>query len=387
MADITTRTFGQIVTSQAAAIQARAAGLVDVTIGSICRSIIEAVATVALWLQSNIMALLATTRLSTSAGADVDTWIADWGAAPMPGDPTLFARLPAVAATGTVTFSRFTSSGTATIPVGSTVSSADGSVTFAVTLDTSNPAYDAISDGYVMANAVTSLNLPVACTTASSAGNAAIGAINTITTAIPGVDTVTNAAAFTNGADAETDDQVKTRFQAYIQALRRGTPEALKTVVENLQRGVTAVVVENEQQNGTQELGFVYLVVDDGTGTPPQSILDAASAAVQEAHAAGIRFAVYAPVVVSCNVVMAVTKASGADATLVQTAVSTAIKNYLNGLAGGTAVFLTRIYQVAYDASPDISEVTSLTLNGGTSDVAVTINQVAKAGTVTVTVT
>lgn len=387
MADITTRTFGQLVQGQAAAIQARAAGLVDVTIGSICRSIIEATATVALWMQSNIIALLATTRLSTSAGADVDSWVADWGAAPLPGDPTLFARLPAVAATGTVTFSRFSSTGTATIPVGAQVSTSDGSISYTVTLDTTNPAYDATQDGYVMANLVASIDLKVQCTTTGSAGNAIIGGINTITDAITGVDTVTNAAAFTNGADAETDDQIKTRFRAYIQALRRGTPEALKTVVENLQRGVTAIVVENEQQNGTQELGFVYLVVDDGTGAPPQTLLDAASAAVEEAHAAGVRYAVYAPVVVSCNVVMSVTKASGADATMVQTAVSTAIKNYLNGLAGGTAVFLTRIYQVAYDASPDVSEVTGLTLNGGTSDVAVTINQVAKAGTVTVTVT
>lgn len=387
MADITTRTFGQLVQGMAVAIQARAAGLVDVTIGSICRAIIEAVATVALWLQSNIIALLATTRLSTSAGADVDTWIADWGAAPLPGDPTLFARLPAVAATGTVTFSRFSSTGTATVPVGATVSSADGAISYTVTLDTTNPAYDPIQDGYVMASLVTSLNLPVQCTTAGSAGNAAIGGINTITDAITGVDTVTNAAAFTNGADAETDDQVKTRFRAYIQALRRGTPEALQTVVENLQRGVSAIVVENEQQNGTQELGFVYLVVDDGTGTPPQSLIDAASAAVQAAHAAGVRFAIYAPAVVSCNVVMSVAKAAGADASLVQSAVQTAVKNYLNSLAGGTAVFLTRLYQVAYDASPDVAEVTGLTLNGGTSDVAVTINQVAKAGTVTVTVT
>lgn len=383
MADITTRTFGQLVQGQAAAIQARASGLVDVTIGSICRAIIESTASVALWLQSNIMALLATTRLSTSSGVDVDSWIADWGAAPQPGDPTLFARLAAVAASGNVTFSRFSATGTALVPFGSTVSSSDGSQSYTVQTDSSVAGYNLALGGYQLIANQSTITVPVLAETAGAAGNAVIGGIDTITAAIPGIDTVTNAAAFTNGADAETDEQVRVRFRQYIQALRRGTVAAVKFVVENLQHGVTAVVVENQEQSGAAHVGFFYVIVDDGTGSPPASLLTSASQALQDVHAAGIEYAVYAPVVVTCNVAMTCTFAAGADTTLAATAVQDAVKNYLNGLAGGTSVFLTRLYQVAYDATPDVTEITGLTINGSASDVAITINQVAKAGTVT----
>lgn len=384
MADITTRTFGQLVQGQAAAIQARAAGLVDVTIGSICRAVIEATASVALWLQANIMALLATTRLSTSTGDDVDTWIADWGAAPQPGDPTLFARLPAQAATGQVTFSRFASTGSALVPVGATVSSADGTRVYTVTLDPTVPGFAVSLSGYLMNPNQNAITVPVACTTAGAGGNAAIGGINTITTAIPGVDLVTNAAAFINGADAETDDAVKLRFRNYVQALRRGTPEALAFAVTQLRRGVTAIVVENQEQSGAVRKGFVYLVVDDGTGRPSVDLLASARAAVMDAHAAGVEFAVYPPQVIPCDVRLTVTAAAGADRALVQATVKDAVTNYLNGLAGGSPVLFSRLYQVAYDCSPDVQEVTALSLNNLTIDIPITINQVAKAGSITV---
>lgn len=384
MADITTRTFGQLVQGQAAAIQARAAGLVDVTIGSICRAVIEAVATVALWLQSNIMALLATTRLTTSTGNDVDTFIADWGAAPQPGDPTLFEREAAQFASGKVTFARFSGNGTALVGIGDTVSSADGAQSYTVTADPTVAGYNAALDGYQMIDGQTTITVPAIANVAGAAGNATVGGINTITSAIPGVDTVTNLAAFTSGADAETDDEVKTRFRLFIQALRKGTPEALQFAVTQLQRGVTALLVENKHQDGTTDNGFVYLVVDDGSGSPPTSLITAASSAVMDSHAAGIRYAVYAPQVVTCNVQCTISFATGAVQSLVQAAVQAAIQSYLNTLPGGQNALWSRLYQIAYDASPDVLEVTGLTLNGTTTDQIITVNQVAKAGTVTV---
>ena len=100
---ITTQDFSTIVRNTVTAVQGAARGLVDLTVGSILRSVIEANATVILWLQGLILQLLATTRAATSVSADLDTWVLDYG----------LTRLGAVPASGQVTFSR----ATATAPV------------------------------------------------------------------------------------------------------------------------------------------------------------------------------------------------------------------------------------------------------------------------------
>ncbi|MFX8028091.1 baseplate J/gp47 family protein, partial [Acinetobacter baumannii] len=106
--------------------------LVDLTVGSVLRAIVEANAAVVVWLEGLLLQVLAITRAATSSGADLDSWVADFGV----------TRLPAVAATGIVTFSRFTTTQQVLVPVGATVQTADGTQQFTVTIDTTNPAYN-----------------------------------------------------------------------------------------------------------------------------------------------------------------------------------------------------------------------------------------------------
>jgi len=50
----------------------------------------------------------------------------------------------------------------------------------------------------------------------------------------------------------------------------------------------------------------------------------------------------------------------------------------------GQALSYSRLAQVAYDASPGITNVTGVTLNSATADLAATSQQVVKSGTVSV---
>lgn len=385
MADLSTKTFAQLVQDQAAAIQARAAGLVDFSVGSIVRATSEAIAAVVLWLQGQVLTLLATTRAATSSGADLDSWIADYAAAPTSVDVTVFARLAATQAVGVATFSRYSTTGQSVIPVGATISTSDGQRQFSVVLDTTNPAYSAPLGGYLMDVGVASLSVSVLAATAGSAGNAVAGAVNTITSAIVGVDTVTNAAAFTGGLDAESDDALRLRFKQYLASLRQATKPALTYVVNSLQTGVSCLIVRNFQYDGTPHKGFFYVIVDDGTGSPPASLLNAAGSAIDAHAAAGIEFAVYAPVVVTANVAITLAFVSGANVAATKAAVGAAITAFINTLPLGQPVYLSRVYQVAHNAAAGVAEITSLTLNTFAADVAITQQQVAKAGTVAVT--
>jgi uncharacterized phage protein gp47/JayE len=369
---LNTKTFATIVSDQVTAIQAASARLIDTTIGSIIRSVAEANAAVVLWLQGLIVALLATTRASTSTGTDLDTWMADYGV----------TRLPAVAAAGNVTFARFTPTNAAQIPVGARVQTGDGSQVFAVVEDATNPAYAA--GVYTLAAGVASLVVKVQAVTAGAGNNVVIGAINTLATAISGIDTVTNLTAFTNGADAESNTALRARFVAFVASLSKATKEAVGYAITSLQTGLTYTLTENQTYGGVTDYGYFYVVVDDGTGTPGSTLLNTVANAVDRVRPVTSRFGVFPPVVVNAAVSMTATIASGYDPAATKLLVKNAVTNYINALGLGVTLNWSRLLQVAYDASAGVTNITGLTINGGTADIATTAKQVVKATTVTV---
>ena len=171
------RTFSTLVQNMAAAVQASATQLLDLTVGSTLRAVIEANASIALWMQWLILQVLRTTRAATSSGADLDSWMADMSV----------TRLPAIAATGIVTFSRFSPTMPALIPAGALARTADGTQTFLVSIDTTDPAWVPASNGYVVAAGVASLDVPVMAAIHGGAGNVQAGAVSLLASAIPGV--------------------------------------------------------------------------------------------------------------------------------------------------------------------------------------------------------
>lgn len=371
---ISTQDFTTLVRNQVTAIQGTAKVLVDLTVGSILRAAVEANAAMVLWLQGLILQLLAITRAATSSGADLDSWVGDFGV----------TRLAAVAASGQVTFARFTSTSQTVVTIGSTVETADGTQQFAVTLDTTNTAYRSSLNGYVLAIGVSSINVPVVAVVASSGGNVSAGQINTITQALPGVDTVTNAAAFTNGVDAESDGALRLRFIAFIASLSKATKNAIAYAITSLQQGVSYSLIENQDYNGATHYGYFYVVIDDGTGYPTSTFISTVSNAIDAVRPFCSSFGVFAPVVETANVSLQITTATGYNHSTLVALVSAALQSYINTLTLGQSLTYSRLAQVAYDASPGVTNVTNVTLNGGTADLAATPQQVIKAGTMTV---
>jgi uncharacterized phage protein gp47/JayE len=371
---ISTKDFATLVSDQVTAIQGAASQLVDTRIGSILRSLVEANAAVVLWLQGIVLTLLSTSRAATSSGADLDSWVGDYG----------LTRLPAVAATGAVTFSRFTPTAQAVVPIGSLVQTTDGSQRFIVTIDTGNSAYNSGLGGYVMAIGISSVIVPVAAQVAGYAGNAAAGIITTLTQTIAGVDSVTNALQFTNGADAESDTALRARFVNYINSLARATKAAVKNAAQSVAANLTALVIENTNYSGGAQLGYFTVVVDDGSGNPPSGTLLAAYAAVDAVRPMGSSFGVFPPTIVTANITIAVTVAAGYDTTGTRALVQTAITAYVNALPLGATLYLARLTQVAYDATTGVANVTASTINGNAADLTASTVSVIKAGSVVV---
>ena len=366
--------FTTLVQNMAAAVQAAAAQALDLTVGSALRAVLEANASVALWMQWLILQVLQTTRAATSTGADLDSWMADM----------TLTRLPAVAAVGTVTFSRLTPSATAFLPVGALVRSADGSQTFAVTADPTNSAWSAAAGGYSLAAGLAALTVPVTAEVAGSAGNMQSGAISLMVTAIPGIDAVTNPAPMQNGLDAESDAALRSRFQNFIQSRSRATPLAVGYAVSSIQQGLSYALQENIDTAGNPRIGNFVVTIDDGSGYPSASLLATAAAAVEAVRPVGSTFAVQPPIVVPANLNVLLTVPSGATKPPIVAMVATALQAYINALPIGAPLPLTKVAQVAYAAHPAVVNVGALSINGGTADLTPPASGVIKAGVIAV---
>ncbi|MEX3933261.1 baseplate J/gp47 family protein [Paraburkholderia phymatum] len=362
------------VSNMATSAQAKARVLLDFTVGSVNLAIIEAVAQVVVWLEGLILLLLATTRAATSNGSDLDTWMADYG----------LTRLAATSSTGQVTFSRFTPTYQAVVPVGTVIQTADGTQQFTVIADTTQTAYSATLGGYVLAAGVGSAVATVQAVNTGSATNVLANTITVLTQAIQYVDTVTNASAFTNAADAETDTAFRARFVTYINSLSKATKAAIGAAILAVKQGLQYTLLENVNYAGATQMGNIVAIVDDGTGSPSSTLLSTVANAIDAVRPFTSTYEVHAPVVVTANVAMTITTASGYTHSAVVATVTTALQTFINSLPLGTSLPYSRLSQVAYDASPGVTNVTAATLNGGTSDLAATSLQVVKYGTVSV---
>lgn len=384
MATLSVQNFTTLVSNMAAAAQASAASLLNLTTGSVLRAILEANASAALWLQWLILQVLSMTRLSTSTGADVDSFVGDYG----------LARLPAVASSGAVTFSRYSTTIAALVPVGATVKTADGARIFQVVADTLNAAWNG-STGFVIPSATASVTCNVVDVTTDAngalsiglAGNVQAGAISLLASAIAGVDTVTNASPFVNGIDAESDASLAARFSDYIQTRSRGTVDAVIYAVEALGQNISCTVQENVSPLGAYWPGNFVVTVDDGTGAPSGSLLTQSSIAISGYRPVGTTWSVQAPTVTTATVTMTITcDPVAAKTPILLASVQAALLTYINTIPDGSRLPYTRLAMVAYMVDATIVDVTNVTLNAGTADIVPGPGGAVKATTGSVTV-
>jgi uncharacterized phage protein gp47/JayE len=219
----------------------------DTSIGSLARKIIDAVAgTVAEAYTDDFLTSYAY-DIDSKTGGDLDDFCALFG----------IARLQAQRSTGVVTFSRPSSiatTRTATVGVGVQVMAMTNPVVYVQTMTSA-----------VMAIGQTSVDVPVQALVAGPAGNVAAGTLTNIATQIDGVTSVTNTNALSNGAVAETDDQLRARFKATVFRNLAGTTSMYRAMALQVQadpsdstsRAVTQVNVIGSKKTWSEQVQVV----------------------------------------------------------------------------------------------------------------------------------
>lgn len=287
-------------------------------------------------------------------------------------------RRPAERARGEV---KFTGTAGAVVPMGTIVATA------------ADPIFGVSSVEFMTMAAVTLDSLgvalaPVIATEAGLEGNVPVGAISLLLAPQVGVSGVTNNAAFTGGAQAESDEALLGRFLLKVRSPGTSGNKADYVQWALSVPGIGAAQV-SPLWNGP---GTVKVYVLDNAMRAPTAALvtavqdDIAPAAGQGAGKApiGAAVTVVAGVEVSININVQVSLTPGATLSSVKTLIENGVRDYLKQLAFvDPLVRYTRISAILLDISP-IVDFNNLTVNGGSANITMASGQAAVLGTVTV---
>jgi uncharacterized phage protein gp47/JayE len=225
---------------------------------------------------------------------------------------------------------------------------------------------------------------------AGSLGNVAAGAINVPVSSIPGVTGISNPAATTGGAEAESDASLLERLMLKVRSPGTSGNKADYVQwglevdgvggvqVQPLWNGpgtVKVFIIDKEKRAASSELVAAvqnYIAPDPAAGSGKAPI--GASVTVASAEEIPI------------NVSAKLTLVSGATLDQAQSAIAQALRDYLRELAfADSVVRYSRLSAFLLDI-PQIVDLSELTLNGGTGNIEIGLGQVAVAGTVNVRV-
>lgn len=338
----------------------------------------QAVAVQLDFLQAQVQLVVALSRAQTSTGDDLDSWMAQFN----------FTRLGSTFATGPVTLSKATASAVQIqIPVGSVIQTVGGAVQYEVVADTDELAFNTTLNAYVLPAGQLSVTATVQAIVGGSASNVSGNTLTQFGSNVAGIDSVTNPAPITNGIDAESDQNFRIRFVLYLATLAKATKNALLAAAMSVQQGLAVTLLENQQPDGTPLLGSFTGVVDDGSGEPPTSTLNAVFAAFDATRAFSVQPFVVQPIPLAAVVTLSVRLATGVVAATTNTAVQTAVVLAVNALAPSATLYVSEVVAAALSVTGVVSVNSGITINGLSQDLVPTIQQEIRTTLFSVTVT
>lgn len=234
--------------------------------------------------------------------------------------------------------------------------------------------------GTIAAGEVT---LPVQAVIEGAEGNVPAGSVTQMVGFIPGVLTVTNAAAMAGGADEESDDLLRARLLQKVSA-GMGAGSAGDYVVWAQEVAGVGPVSVVPVADGPGTVTVVVLGVD---GLPVDgAILTAVEEHIATRAPIGADVTVVTPTTASIDVDATVTVEAGLSLEAITPGVEAAVAAYFATLAPGSDVIYTEV-SAAIVTAPGVADVTALTIEYDdgpkTANIAIPDDEIAIVGTVT----
>lgn len=278
-----------------------------------------------------------------------------------------FTPKPAVAAYGPVTINfNNTTSQDMILSRGSQFSSSNPSYT---------QVYTTLQDYTIPAGSLTA-DITVYCTVSGALGNIPVNTIDTMNSPLANVNNVTNSQAFQTGADAETPDAMRARFQTYVKSLARGTVAAIEYGTRSV-TNITGCYVE-------EQTGLINVYAHDANGNLDSTLQSSVISNLANYKPGGIPVDVYPVTRLSTDVTVVVTLVDkSANTTAFQTQIVNVISNYLNAMTAGQDLILSDLSSVIKYV--DRTNIYDISFTTPTANIVVLGSELIRAGNVTVT--
>lgn len=182
---------------------------IDASIGTPIRKVIDAVSEQISLLGVDNHLISYQYDIDSKSGGDLDDFVRNFG----------MERLKGQFASGTLTFSRTSTTTALQIPVGTQVSS-----------QTVPPQTAQTTIGATMSVGQASVDVPALIIIPGPDGNVLANTLTALATNVDGVSAVTNSSAFSGGTSDETDDQLRTRFKTTVFRNLAGTDSMYRAI-------------------------------------------------------------------------------------------------------------------------------------------------------------
>jgi uncharacterized phage protein gp47/JayE len=253
----TTKRYEQFLAQMIAKIVTRTK-LSDISDTSVVKHIIAATARQLDEISYQMYLLRQVFSIDTATGEDLDERSREI-------QPGLISRNAAAKSTGLLVFSRNTTVGTVTIPLGTKVRTSVGTEFITTVSGTITPTSPEQISGHGVGK--DSGQIATQAVLPGISGNVVASTIIRFVSRPAGVDSVTNPSSFSWGSDKETDDSFRNRIKRFVSSLGRSTIEAIEEAVRgavDLDTGATIMFIKAVED--IVNPGLVTVYIDDGTG-------------------------------------------------------------------------------------------------------------------------
>lgn len=211
--------------------------------------------------------------------------------------------------------------------------------------------------------------------------NVPMGTITTPTSVPDGITAVTNPAAFTGGTDEEDLDSYRQKLLTHVRNPQDGSPADLEEWAEEDASVDVATAFPNVNLAGAATPGTTTVRIAGPDGTVP----DAATVTrvqndLQARDVANLTIVVGTFAQLSTDVTVTLTMATGFAVADVRSAVQTAIASYINSVAVGGLLSVSKIHEAALT----VGGVESLVVNSPTTDQTTPATSKRVSGVITV---
>jgi uncharacterized phage protein gp47/JayE len=367
MATLPSKTFQNFVSDMVASWAASLGFPPTFQEGDAFYALMESVAGQLVFIQAQVQLVNAVARAQTSGSdlnngttdADLDSFFLQFG----------FVRIPGIRASGPVVFSAFSpASSQALIAAGAIVQTPGGAIQYQVIADTNQPTWNAVLNAYVLAIGQSSLSATVQAVSAGAAFNVSANQLSQIASSLPGIDSVTNEAAITNGTNAESNPSYRSRFVLFINSLSKATYGAIASAILGVPGIASSSLLENINAGGAVQPGEFIATIDDGSGSPPASLVSLLQNAIEGVRGFTILGLAQAVSRTSVTETITVRVDPSFTQSAVNAAVQAAVQNVTNAQPIGGTLYISAIEQAALSVPGVVAVQPGTLINGANAD-------------------